>query len=109
MSVSAQSLTHCNFKMTWDHRVQQFASVYTGVFAYQRYWKPDYGLNIFTDQRTFMELLCNIYSTFYRTQVLTDFLWLNAFAARGVGIDETFKIASRARVKEDGVGGIFCT
>ena len=60
---------------------------------------------MFTSQRTVMELLCDIYCTFYRTQALTDFLWLSTFAARGVGIDEAFKIASRARIKEDGPDG----
>jgi hypothetical protein len=50
------------WQMLWDHRVQQFASVYTGVFADQPYWKAASSLNIFTDKRTVIEHLSRFQS-----------------------------------------------
>jgi hypothetical protein len=62
--------------MLWDHRVQQFASVYIGVFADQPYWKVASSLNIFTDKRAVTKHLSRFQSplpvTLHYRYVATD-------------------------------------
>lgn len=64
------------------------------------WWTTASGQDKFTDKRTMIELLGDIYRTFFRSTALHDFGVLRSLFTVGVGIDETFKIQGKVRVMQ---------
>jgi len=64
------------------------------------FWLSDKGNRKFTDQRTFIEILIDIYYTWFEERVIQNFAMLRVLCCAGVSIDDTYKIAGRLRVMQ---------
>jgi hypothetical protein len=55
---------HKHWEGVWQHRVREAASIHSGMSRDVPYWKEALGLDVFTDRRTVIELLGDVYRTF---------------------------------------------
>ena len=64
------SSIHSHWTGLWKHCLSVNASVHTGFSSDIPYWQEGHGLNMFTERRTIIELIGDIFNTFFSSELL---------------------------------------